>query len=72
MSTLNALLSACQAEQEPLLLETRERVAQWGSWLQPLSGSSPVGEDPVCKVYTSIFVRSGRDRMRGSDPSCRG
>jgi type VI secretion system protein VasJ len=37
MSTLNALLSACQAEQEPLLAATRERVAQWDSWLQPLS-----------------------------------
>ena len=46
MSTLNALLSACQTEQAPLLDATRERMAQWDSWLQPLSGSSPVGEDP--------------------------
>ncbi|MEZ0533692.1 type VI secretion system protein TssA [Enterobacter sp. KB-221C9] len=46
MSTLNALLSACQAEQAPLLAATRERVAQWDNWLQPLPGSSPVGEDP--------------------------
>jgi hypothetical protein len=45
MSTLNALLSACQTEQA-LLAATRERVAQWDSWLQPLSGSSPAGEDP--------------------------
>lgn len=46
MSTLNALLTACQTEQEPLLAVTRERVAQWDSWLQPLSGSAPVGDDP--------------------------
>lgn len=46
MSTLNALLSVCQTEQAPLLAATRERVAQWDNWLQPLSGSSPVGEDP--------------------------
>lgn len=46
MSTLNALLSACQTEQEPLLAATRERVAQWDNLLQPLSGSSPAGEEP--------------------------
>lgn len=46
MSTLNGLLSACQTEQSPLLAATRERVAQWNSWLQPLPGSSPAGEDP--------------------------
>lgn len=40
MSTLNALLSACQAEQASLLDATHERVAQWDSWLQPLPGSS--------------------------------
>lgn len=33
MSTLNALLSACQTEQEPLLAATRERVAQWDNLL---------------------------------------
>ncbi|EMF0720323.1 type VI secretion system protein TssA [Citrobacter freundii] len=46
MSTLNALLIACQAEQERLCAATRERVAQWDSWLHPLSEMSPVGEDP--------------------------
>ena len=46
MSTLYALLNACQADQGPLLAATRERVAQWDSWLQPLSGASPAGEDP--------------------------
>lgn len=46
MSTLNALLSACQAEQASLLDATRERVAQWDSWLQPLPGSSFFSDDP--------------------------
>ncbi|WP_074166747.1 ImpA family type VI secretion system protein, partial [Enterobacter asburiae] len=46
MSTLYALLNACQTDQGPLLAATRERVAQWDSWLQPLSGASPAGEDP--------------------------
>ncbi len=46
MSSLNAILSACQAEQAPLLAATRERVAQWDSWLQPLSASSAAGDDP--------------------------
>lgn len=46
MSTLNTLLSACQAEEETLAAATREQLAQWESWLQPLSGPSPVGDDP--------------------------
>ena len=46
MSTLNTLLSACQTGQAPLLAATRERVAQWDSWLQPLSEQSFAGEDP--------------------------
>ena len=46
MSSLNALLSACQAEQDALLQQTRERMVQWDSWLLPLSASSSVGDDP--------------------------
>jgi type VI secretion system protein VasJ len=66
MSTLNALLSACQAEQAPLLTATRERVAQWDSWLQPLSGSSPVGEDPG---YDDDFqqMREEVNKLSGAD-----
>jgi type VI secretion system protein VasJ len=54
MSTLNTLLSACQTEQAPLLAATRERVAQWDSWLQPLSEQSFAGEDPG---YDDDFAR---------------
>lgn len=46
MSTLNSLLRACQVEEAPLLQATRERVGQWNNWLQPLSATSPTGEDP--------------------------
>lgn len=66
MSTLNALLSACQTEQEPLLVATRERVAQWESWLQPLSGQSSAGEDPG---YDDDFqqMREEVNKLSGAD-----
>lgn len=66
MSTLNALLSACQTEQEPLLAATRERVAQWDNWLQPLSGSSPAGEEPG---YDDDFqqMREEVNKLSGAD-----
>jgi type VI secretion system protein VasJ len=66
MSTLNALLSACQTEQEPLLVATRERVAQWDSWLQPLSGQSSAGEDPG---YDDDFqqMREEVNKLSGAD-----
>ena len=66
MSTLNALLSACQKEQEPLLAATRERVAQWDNLLQPLSGSSPAGEEPS---YDDVFqqMREEVNKLSGAD-----
>ncbi|OKB64506.1 type VI secretion protein, partial [Serratia marcescens] len=66
MSTLNALPGACQAEQETLLAATRERVAQWDSWLQPLSGPTPVGEDPG---YDDDFqqMREEVNKLSGAD-----
>ncbi|EBU4617861.1 type VI secretion system protein TssA, partial [Salmonella enterica] len=66
MSTLNTLLNACQTEQVPLLAATRERVAQWDNWLQPLSGSSPAGEDPG---YDDDFqqMREEVNKLSGAD-----
>jgi type VI secretion system protein VasJ len=66
MSTLNVLLSACQAEQPSLLAATRERVAQWDNWLQPLSESSPAGEDPC---YDDDFqqMREEVNKLSGAD-----
>lgn len=66
MSTLNTLLSACQAEQAPLLATTLQRVAQWDNWLQPLSGLSPVGDDPG---YDDDFqqMREEVNKLSGAD-----
>ena len=66
MSTLNALLRACQTEQEPLLAATRERVRLWDSWLQPLSGPSPQGDDPG---YDDDFqqMREEVNKLSGAD-----
>ncbi|WP_242507637.1 ImpA family type VI secretion system protein, partial [Serratia proteamaculans] len=66
MSTLNALLSACQSEETPLLAATRERVAQWEGWLQPLSEASPVGDDPG---YDDDFqqMREEVNKLSGAD-----
>lgn len=66
MSTLNALLSACQSEETPLLAATLERVAQWEGWLQPLSEASPVGDDPG---YDDDFqqMREEVNKLSGAD-----
>lgn len=66
MSNLTALLNACQTEAEPLLVATRERVAQQNSWLQPLAGTSPTGEDPT---YSDGFqqIREEISKLSGAD-----
>ncbi|MRS90405.1 type VI secretion system protein TssA [Enterobacteriaceae bacterium RIT714] len=66
MNTLNPLLSACQADKAALLQTTRERVAKWDSWLQPLSDSSPVGDDPG---YDDDFqqMREEVNKLSGAD-----
>lgn len=66
MSTLNALLSACQSEETTLLQSTRERIAQWERWLQPLSASSPVGDDPT---YDDDFlqIREEINKLSGAN-----
>ncbi|EHB3482347.1 type VI secretion system protein TssA [Salmonella enterica subsp. enterica serovar Newport] len=66
MSTLSTLLTACQAEPEVLLAATRERVTLWESWLLPLSGSSPAGEDPG---YDDDFqqMREEVNKLSGAD-----
>lgn len=66
MSSLHALLSACQAEQEPLLQQAHERVALWDNWLLPVSGTSPAGEDPG---YDDDFqqMREEVNKLTGAD-----
>ncbi|MEH4264096.1 type VI secretion system protein TssA [Klebsiella aerogenes] len=67
MATLNALLTACQAEREPLLEQTQQRLALWDNWLLPVSGDTPCGEDPG---YDDDFqqLREEMDRLSGIDP----
>ncbi|RZN19928.1 MULTISPECIES: type VI secretion system protein TssA [unclassified Escherichia] len=66
MSTLNALVSACQTEPTTLLDATRERVVQWSNWLQPLPGESSVGDDPG---YDDGFqqMREEVNKLSGAD-----
>lgn len=42
MSSTEALLSACRAEPDTLLAQTRARIALWERWLSP----SATGDDP--------------------------
>ena len=67
MTTLNALLTACQAERGPLLKQTQQRLALWDSWLRPVSEEAPCGEDPG---YDDDFqqLREEMDRLSGIDP----
>lgn len=66
MSTLDALLSACQTEREPLLTTTGERVNRWARWLEPLPGLSSVGDDPS---YDDDFqqMREEVNKLSGAD-----
>lgn len=66
MASLDMLLSACGAESEALLAQTRERVALWGNWLQPAPGVSGVGEDPG---YDDDFqqMREEVNKLSGAD-----
>lgn len=66
MRSLTTLLTACQAEQGSLLAVTRERVALWDGWLQPLSATSPTGDDPG---YDDDFqqMREEVNKLSGAD-----
>ncbi len=66
MTSLNALVSACQMEQSALLQQARERVALWEPWLLPLPGDSAVGEDPG---YDDDFqqMREEVNKLSGAD-----
>ncbi|WP_193161819.1 type VI secretion system protein TssA [Enterobacter ludwigii] len=67
MATLETLLMACQAEREPQLKQTQQRLELWENWLQPVSEDAPYGEDPG---YDDDFqqLREEMDRLSGIDP----
>lgn len=66
MSSLNALLDACQMEPDVLLQQAHERIALWDKWLSPLPGDANVGEDPG---YNDDFqqMREEVNKLSGID-----
>jgi type VI secretion system protein VasJ len=46
-------------------------VAQWDSWLQPLSGSSPAGEDPAMTMTSSRCARRSTNSGADTELICR-
>lgn len=66
MSSLNVLLTACQAEPDVLQQQARERIALWESWLRPISDSAPTGSDPG---YDDDFqqMREEVNKLSGAD-----
>ncbi|WP_439413031.1 type VI secretion system protein TssA [Enterobacter ludwigii] len=48
MSTLQKLVTLCQADADLLRNQAQINAERWHTWLQPLSDASPVGEDPAC------------------------
>lgn len=66
MTSLNSLLSVCEAQQDVLLEKNRQRVVLWESWLKPISESCPAGEDPV---YEDDFqqMRVEVNKLSGAD-----
>jgi len=46
MSTLQNVVSACQAEESTLIQLAQARADNWNTWLLPLSDGQPAGEDP--------------------------
>ncbi|MFI8415928.1 type VI secretion system protein TssA [Serratia sp. NPDC078593] len=66
MASLHSLLNAYQAEQDALLQQTRERIALWDSWLQPVPGEAAAGDDPG---YDDDFqqMREEVNKLSGAD-----
>ena len=46
MSTLQNLISACQADETQLRQQARSHTEHWQAWLAPITDASPAGEDP--------------------------
>ncbi|POD88787.1 type VI secretion protein, partial [Pectobacterium odoriferum] len=54
MSTLQNLVTACQADETQLRQQAQARTENWQPWLAPVSDTSPTGEDPS---YDDDFQR---------------
>ncbi len=64
MSTLQKLVTVCQADAAMLTGQAQTRTERWANWLLPLSESAPVGEDPA---YDDDFqqLREEINRLSG-------
>lgn len=66
MSTLQKLVTLCQADADLLKSQAQINAERWNAWLLPLSESAPVGEDPA---YDDDFLqlREEINRLSGTD-----
>lgn len=66
MATLQSVLLACGSDEETLLNQARIRSAEWESWLAPITGQEPAGEDPG---YDDDFqrIREEVNKLSGID-----
>jgi type VI secretion system protein VasJ len=66
MSTLQNLVTACQADEIQLRQQAQIRTEHWQQWLTPVSDTSPTGEDPG---YDDDFqrIREEFNKLSGID-----
>ena len=67
MATLHSLLGHCpDLTQTQLLQKAKSQTALWDKWLQPISSTLPVGEDPG---YDDDFQRMREEvnKLSGAD-----
>lgn len=66
MSTLQNLVTACQADEIQLRQQAQARTENWHHWLAPVSVASPTGEDPG---YDDDFqrIREEVNKLTGID-----
>lgn len=66
MSTLQNLVTACQADETQLKQQAQARTESWHRWTTPVSDSQPTGEDPG---YDDDFqrIREEVNKLSGID-----
>lgn len=69
MSTLQNLVAACHADDTQLRQEAQTRTENWQTWLVPINGTSPTGEDPgydddFQRIREEVNKLSGIDTVR--------
>lgn len=66
MTTLQNLISACQVEAITLTEQAHQHLCNWNRWVEPLTDTLPVGEDPA---YDDDFqrIREEVNKLSGMD-----